>query len=63
VYYRTYVTHEFIGYLFGVDKADICRLFKKLEPLLAKKITLKKDRSLTHEKIIKLLTDVTEPAI
>lgn len=63
LYYRTYVTHEFIGYLFDVDKANICRLFKKLEPLLAKKITIKKDRSLTPEKIIKLLADVTEQPI
>lgn len=63
LYYRTYVTHEFIGYLFDVDKANICRLFKKLEPLLAKKITIKKDRSLTPDKIIKLLADVTEQPI
>ena len=63
LYYRTYVTHEFIGYLFDVDKANICRLFKKLEPLLAKKITIKKDRSLTLDKIIKLLADVTEQPI
>jgi hypothetical protein len=63
MYYRTYVTHEFIGYLFNVDKANVCRPFKKLEPLMAKKITIKKDRSLTPEKIIKLLADVTEQPI
>ena len=63
IYYRTYITQEFLGYLFDIDKANLCRLFKKLEPLLAKKITIKKDRSLTPEKIIKLLADVTEQPI
>ena len=60
MYYRTYITHEFIGYLVGLHNANICRLFKKLEPLVAKKITIKKDRSLTQEEIIKILADVTE---
>lgn len=60
LYYRTYITHEFIGYLVGLHNANICRLFKKLEPLVAKKITIKKDRSLTQEEIIKILVDVTE---
>lgn len=60
LYYRTYITHEFIGYLLGLHNANVCRLFKKLEPLVARKITIKKDRSLTQEEIIKLLADVTE---
>ena len=60
LYYRTYITHEFIGYLVGLHNANICRLFKKLEPLVARKITIKKDRSLTQEEIIKILADVTE---
>lgn len=63
MYYRTYVTHEFIGYLFELHNANICRLFKKLEPLVARKITIKKDRSLTCDEVIKLLTDVTEQPI
>lgn len=60
IYYRTYITHEFIGYLVGLHNANICRLFKRLEPLVAKKITIKKDRSLTQEEIIKIIADVTE---
>lgn len=60
IYYRTYTTHEFIGYLFNLHNSNICRLFKKLEPILAKKITIKKDRSLTAEKVLELLVDVTE---
>lgn len=60
IYYRTYITHEFIGYLFGLHNANVCRLFKKLEPLVAKKLTIKKDRTLTQEEVFKLLADVTE---
>ena len=55
IYYRTYITHEFVGYLFNLHSANVCRLFKKLEPMLAKTLTIKKDRSLTPDKLIKLL--------
>ncbi len=34
-----------------------------MEPLLAKKITIKKDRTLTPERILKILADVTEQPI
>ena len=37
IYYRTYVTHVFLGYLFNLHNANICRLIKKMEPLLAKR--------------------------
>ncbi|WP_246562477.1 transposase [Rickettsiella endosymbiont of Dermanyssus gallinae] len=63
IYYRTYITHEFIGYLFGLHNSNVCRLFKLLEPLMAKKITIKKDRTLTQEEVLKLLVDVTEHPI
>lgn len=60
LYYRTYITHEFIGYLVGLDNSNVCRLFKRLEPVLAKKITITKDRTLTQCEVIKILADVTE---
>ena len=63
IYYRTYVTHEFIGYLFNVHNANVCRLFKRLEPLMAQKLTMRKDRSLTADKVLELLADVTEQPI
>lgn len=37
LYYRTYITHRFLGCLFNLHNANICRLLKKMEPLLAKK--------------------------
>lgn len=60
IYYRTYITHEFLGYLFDLHNSNICRLLKKMEPILAKKITIKKDRSLTPEKVLELIADVSE---
>ena len=59
IYYRTYITHTFLGYLVGWHNSNVCRWFKKMEPLLTKKITIKKDKSLTPEKILKRLADVT----
>lgn len=60
LYYRTYITHRFLGCLFNVHNANVCRLLKRIEPLLAKKVTITKDRSMTPEKILKILADVTE---
>jgi len=60
IYYRTYITHIFLGYLFNLHNSNICRLIKKMEPLLAKKVTITKDRSLTAEKVLELLADVSE---
>jgi len=42
LYYRTYVTHEFIGYLCGLHNSNVCRLFKKLEPILGKRLPIQR---------------------
>lgn len=63
MYYRTYITQEFIGYLFHVHNATVCRSFKRLEPLLARKLAIRKDRRLTGDKVLELLADVTEQPI
>ena len=63
IYYRTYVSHEFLGYCVGLDNSNVSRLFKRLEPLMAKKIHITKDRTLTEEKVAELLLDVTEQPI
>jgi len=58
--YRTYVTQTFLGYLFNLHNANVCRMFKKLEPMMARKICIKKDRTLTQERVKAILADVTE---
>jgi hypothetical protein len=42
LYYRSYATQIFIGYLFNIDDSRVCRIIKKLEPILAKVITIPK---------------------
>jgi len=60
MYYRTYMTHTFLGYLFNVHNANVCRMFKVLESMVAKVIHIKKDRTLTQDKVMAILADVTE---
>jgi IS5 family transposase len=35
IYYRVYVSHAFLAFLFGIDDSTVCRNFRVLEPLLA----------------------------
>src|SRR5215470_13875322 len=35
IYYRTYTTHVFLGFLFGVDDSAVGRNINPLQPLLA----------------------------
>ena len=44
MYYRCYTTQEFIGILYGVDDSCICRSIKRIEPILAKIIAIKKGK-------------------
>jgi hypothetical protein len=50
----------FLGYLFNLDASNVCRLFKALEPLVARNISIKKDRSLSQDDLMKIIADVTE---
>jgi hypothetical protein len=63
IYYRCYITHEFLGYLFNLHNSNICRLFKILEPIVAKKIHIEKDKTLTKEVVELLTIDATEQPI
>ncbi len=60
IYYRTYMTHTFLGYLFNMHNSNVCRMFKMLEKLIVKKNHIQKDRTLTEDKILNILADVTE---
>jgi hypothetical protein len=64
MYYRCYITYDFLGYLFNLHNSNICRLFKLLEPIVAKAVHIQKDKSLTEEKVYDtLLIDATEQKI
>jgi hypothetical protein len=63
LYYRTYTTYLFLGYLFGVDETTVMRAVKRLEPLLAGSVGIKKDRTLTEKELSVLIVDATEQQI
>jgi len=63
LYYRCYITQEFIGMLYGVDDSCICRSIKRLEPILATVVGIKKDRTLTQEELETIIIDCTEQPI
>ena len=63
IYYRTYTTQLFIGLWYQVDDATVCRAIKRLEPILAKVVAIKKDRTLAQGQVEELLIDCTEQPI
>jgi len=61
IYYRTYVTHVFLAFLFAVDDATICRTIRRLEPLLAGLFRIPERRvELQEDEIRELFFDGTE---
>jgi DDE superfamily endonuclease/Helix-turn-helix of DDE superfamily endonuclease len=60
VYYRFYVPHTFLGLLFGVDDSVISRSFKRIEPILEKIMSIKKERRLSQIELETIIVDVTE---
>lgn len=63
LYYRCYTSQLFLGFMLGVDDSCISRSIKRLEPILAKVISIKKDRTLTQEGLEELIIDCTEQPI
>jgi hypothetical protein len=61
VYYRTYVPHTFLGFLFGVDDSTVSRNNRRLEPLLAGIFRIPERRvDLRPEEVRALFFDGTE---
>jgi hypothetical protein len=61
IYYRTYVSHVFLAFLFAVDDATICRTIRRLEPLLAGLFRIPERRvELQEDEIRELFFDGTE---
>src|SRR5207248_7208764 len=61
VYYRTYVTHAFLGFLFGIDDSAVGRNSNPLQPLLAGLFRIPERRvQLAPEEIRELFFDATE---
>src|SRR3954465_8807060 len=61
IYYRTYATHAFLGFLFGVDDSAVGRNINPLQPLLAGIFRIPGRRvKLDPEDIRELFFDATE---
>ncbi len=61
VYYRTYTTHAFLGFLFGVDDSAVGRNINPLAPLLAGVFRIPERKvELTAEDVRELFFDATE---
>ena len=63
IYYRFYVTFHFLGLWFDLDQSNIYRHIKRLEPMLASVIKIKKSRELTQNDLETILIDATEVQI
>lgn len=61
IYYRTYVPHTFLAFLFGIDDSNVSRSNRRLEPLLAGIFRIPERRvELTRDEIQELFFDSTE---
>jgi DDE superfamily endonuclease/Helix-turn-helix of DDE superfamily endonuclease len=61
IYYRTYTTHVFLGFLFGVDDSAVGRNINPIQPLLAGIFRIPERRiKLDPEEIRELFFDATE---
>jgi hypothetical protein len=61
IYYRTYVTHAFLGFLFGLDDSAVGRNINPLQPLLAGIFRIPERRvALAEDEIRELFFDATE---
>jgi hypothetical protein len=63
LYYRHYITQKFVGMLFDIDKANVCRIIQKLEPLLKQVLELPKREGLSPEELHDMIIDATENPI
>jgi hypothetical protein len=64
IYYRTYTTHAFLGFLFGLDDSAVGRNINPLQPLLAGIFRIPERRvALDEEDLRELFFDATERAI
>ena len=69
MYYRLYVSQEFLGLIFNLHNCNVSRQISYLEPLLAKifKIPTRKikltDAEITEEEIIEFFVDATEQSV
>ena len=61
LYYRTYTNHVFIGMLMGIDDSNVCRYFRRIQPLLAQIFRIPERKiKMSEDEILELIIDATE---
>ena len=60
IYYRFYVSFQFLGALFGLDESNACRHLKRTEKMLASVVKINKNKRLNQSDLETLLIDATE---
>ena len=63
IYYRCYVTQEFIGFFYRVDKSAICRAIKRIETLAKPLFGVQREPKLSREEAEAVMLDCTEQPI
>lgn len=63
ILYRCHITQDFLGVLYGVDKATICRSLKRIERLAQRVLGVRRSIRVTAEEAQALLIDATEQPI
>ena len=63
ILYRCHITQDFLGLLYGVDKATICRSLRRIEPLAGRALGVKRAIKVSQDEAQALLIDATEQTI
>jgi|SRR6516162_842225 len=63
ILYRCHMTQEFLGCVYGVDKASICRALQRIERLAQRVLGVKRSIRVTKEEAEALILDCTEQMI
>jgi hypothetical protein len=63
IYYRCYITQEFLGFFYNVDKSTICRAIQRIEVHAQPLFGVKRDPKLTRKEAEALIVDCTEQPI
>jgi hypothetical protein len=63
VYFRCYLTQEFVGYFYGVDKSTICRAIKRAESIVTPLFAVRRDPKLSRAEAEAVIIDCTEQPV
>lgn len=64
IYYRVYTTQDFLGFVFGLNRSNVCRAFKLISYALPKVFKIPERRiKVKEDEIIELFIDGTEQPI